>query len=281
MTTSRLSTYFFTLLILALTLVSCGDVGTGGLNENPDGPIPTEVFTQYAYFTNYEGNTVVAYAVDDTTGQLHLINKELTGDGPDAVTVDPSGSFAYIANSASNDVSQFSIGPKGALTPLSPDTVAAGNGPGSVAVDPAGHFAYVVNRLDGSVSQYSIGPDGGLTPLAAGPVNAGDGAASIAMDPTSAFAYVANSNAGNVSQYSIGADGALIPLTPATVAADNGANSVTIDPTGSFAYVANTTGSSLSQFSVGNISQYSIGASGALTHRCLSPQSMLIMAQFP
>ncbi len=46
---------------------------------------------------------------------------------PYSVTVDPSGSYAYVANANSADVSQYTIGASGALTPMAAATVAAGS----------------------------------------------------------------------------------------------------------------------------------------------------------
>jgi hypothetical protein len=53
--------------------------------------------------------------------------------------------FAYVANFLSNNVSAYSIGSSGALTPIPGSPFAAGFNPSSVAVDPMGRFAYVAN----------------------------------------------------------------------------------------------------------------------------------------
>jgi len=42
-----------------------------------------------------------------------------------AVTVDPSGRYAYVANQGGNNVSQYAIGTDGNLTAMTPATVAA------------------------------------------------------------------------------------------------------------------------------------------------------------
>jgi DNA-binding beta-propeller fold protein YncE len=82
------------------------------------------------------------------------------------VTVDPNGKYAYVANSSSNTVSQYSIGSDGTLTALATPTVVTGFGPASVTVDPSGKYAYVANSgASDSVSQFAIGSDGTLSPL--------------------------------------------------------------------------------------------------------------------
>ena len=144
----------------------------------------------------------------------------------------PDG-FAYVANGTSGDVSQYSIGTDGTLSPLVPATVRAGDRPFSITVAPSGPFAYVAN-FD-TISQYSVGTDGRLSPLTPATVAAGTRTRSVTVDPQGQFAYVASSASNDVSQYSIGADGTLSPLTPATVAAGTSPHSVTVDPSGQFA----------------------------------------------
>jgi len=48
--------------------------------------------------------------------------------------------FAYVANALGNNVSAYSIGANGALTPVPGSPFPAGNGPVSVALDPTGNF---------------------------------------------------------------------------------------------------------------------------------------------
>ena len=69
--------------------------------------------------------------------------------------------FAYVANAGSNNVSAYSIGADGALTPVPRSPFEAGSEPVSVAVDPTGKFAYVANLTGNNVSAYSIRADGG------------------------------------------------------------------------------------------------------------------------
>ena len=78
----------------------------------------------------------------------------------------PAGAqpFVYVANSGSDDVSQFAIGAGGLLSSLTPATVASGSNLGGVAVTPDGKSAYVTNDAT-TVSQYSVDPlTGALSP---------------------------------------------------------------------------------------------------------------------
>ena len=162
---------------------------------------------------------------------------------------------AYMANNGSNNISQYTIGATGALTPMSPATVAAGTNPSSVAVDPSGKYAYVTNSGNNNVSQYTIGATGALAPMSPATVAAGTSPSSVKVAPSGKYAYV-TSDDNNVSQYTISANGALAPMTPATVAAGTLPRFVAVDPLGKCAYVANV--------SSGSVSQFTIGANGAL-----------------
>jgi 6-phosphogluconolactonase len=162
--------------------------------------------------------------------------------------------FAYVANFGGNNVSAYSIGANGALTPVPGSPFAAGINPNSVAVNPTGKFAYVANFGGNNVSAYSIGANGALTPVQGSPFKAGIGPISVAVDPTDRFAYVVNDGSTNVSAYSIGANGALTPVPGSPFATGVFPVSVAVNPTGKFAYVAGS-----------GVSAYSIGTNGALT----------------
>jgi len=68
--------------------------------------------------------------------------------------------FAYVANLNSNNVSAYSIGSGGVLTPVPGSPFPVGPNPASVAVDPTGKFAYLVNdsnvpEVPGTVSAFT------------------------------------------------------------------------------------------------------------------------------
>ena len=214
---------------------------------------------EYAYVANYgdgtNPGTVSEYTIDATTGALTPITGSpvVTGVGPESVTVDPTGKYAYVAD-RSGGVSEYTIdATTGTLTPITGSPVAAGFDPHSVIVDPTGKYAYVANH-GGGVSEYAIdAATGALTPITGSPVAAGTNPSSVTVDPTGKYAYVANYG-GGVSEYTIDATtGALTPITGSPVAGNG--ESVTVDPTGKYAYVAN-----------GGVWEYTIDAmTGAIT----------------
>jgi Lactonase, 7-bladed beta-propeller len=82
---------------------------------------------QFVYVANFGSlitgispSNVSGYAIDPTTGALTPIKGSPFAAGilPTSVAVDPTGKFAYVANSNSNTVSAYSIGADGSLTPV-------------------------------------------------------------------------------------------------------------------------------------------------------------------
>jgi 6-phosphogluconolactonase (cycloisomerase 2 family) len=258
-----------------LTALATASVGAG---TNPFS-VSVEPSGQYVYVANYNANTVSQYTIG-STGALTPVGSGsvATGSHPNGVTIDPSNKFAYVANFGDNTVSQYNIGTTGALTPMSTATVSTGptgSFPASIVISPNGKFAYVANYAcsgagcvptQGTIAQYSVGADGALTALSPLTVNTGGPTSqpnSLVVDPTSTYLYVANAGDGKVSQFTIGSTGALTS-TNAPIAAGTFPFSVTVDPSGRFVYVANT-GSASGPAVQGTISQYSIGAGGALS----------------
>jgi hypothetical protein len=99
-----------------------------------------------------------------------------------------TGSFVYVALSASDRIAAFSVdSATGALTPVPGSPFAAGSVPANFAL--AGQFLYVVNPGDGTVSGYSIDAGGGtLTPIPGSPFGAGG--ETISMDPSGKYLFL-------------------------------------------------------------------------------------------
>ncbi|MGD0600696.1 MAG: beta-propeller fold lactonase family protein [Terriglobales bacterium] len=159
--------------------------------------------------------SVSMYAINATTGALTSLGTIATGtmiaeSSSNSIVVDPTGAFAYVTNSGSNNVSMYSINATtGVLT--SGGLIAAGTTPLSVAVDPTGKFAYVTNFGSNDVSMYTINATtGALTSI--GTIAAGSNPTSIAIHPSGKFAYVTNSASNEVSIYSIDATTGVLTL---------------------------------------------------------------------
>ena len=52
---------------------------------------------------------IAKYTIDITTGLLMSVGTVATGQNPTSITIHPSGKFAYVTNSGSNDVWTYAI----------------------------------------------------------------------------------------------------------------------------------------------------------------------------
>jgi 6-phosphogluconolactonase (cycloisomerase 2 family) len=249
----------------ALTPATTGATTPAGIAIDPTG--------RFAYSVRLETGGKVPGAVSqfaiDANGLLSPITGAVspsTGLLAYFIGMHPSGRYAYVPDSGSNTISQFTIGENGVLAPLGTAKAATGSGPIGIAVHPSGRYVYVTNSTPGqaapvtSVGQYLVSAqDGSLSNIGAGAVTAGDRATGIAVTPDGRFAYVTNYNSTNsqIYQFSIGSDGSLSPLAVASVASGANPYAIAVDPTGSYVYAVNVGAD-------GTISQYRIGADGGL-----------------
>jgi YVTN family beta-propeller protein len=221
---------------------------------------------KFAYVANMGcsggvGGYVSIYTINGTTGALVSIGPPVSSqdEGTDSVTVDPSGKFAYVANSELFDtdgsVAMYTINATtGALTFIG--TMDDVRSPLSIAVDPTGKFAYVANGdgvLPNNVAMFTINATtGALTSI--GTIAVQGFANWVAVDPSGKFAYVATlsstfGSAGSMSMYTINATtGALTSI--GAIAAGTDPVSVAVDPTGKFAYVTNFSSNYVSMYSI-------------------------------
>jgi 6-phosphogluconolactonase (cycloisomerase 2 family) len=120
------------------------------------------------------------------------------------VTLDVNATvYAYATNfdAVPSTVSQYRVDPTtGALSALTPATVATGASPFSVSVEPSGQYVYVANYNADTVSQYTIGTGGVLTAVGSGSVATGSHPNGVTIDPANKHAYVANFGADTVHQ---------------------------------------------------------------------------------
>jgi lactonase family protein with 7-bladed beta-propeller len=127
-------------------------------------------------------DTVAMFRTDDLTGEVTAaLGTVPAGTTPESMTVDPTGRFAYVVNSGSDNVSMYTIeAPTGRLVPLPQATVLADSFPWWVTVDPSGQFAYVANHGVDTISLYRIdSTTGQLIPNGTLPTGSGPAAVVI------------------------------------------------------------------------------------------------------
>ncbi len=155
-----------------------------------------------------------------------------------APTAALAGGSVYVGNRYSKDVSQYSIGSGGALSPLSPPTVAGGFADGRVVVSPDGKSVYIANTTDSAIWQYDVDPASGrLSPKTPATVTTRSalgltGPTDIAITPDGKNAYVAN---GYVSHYTIDPTTGTLSLKSPNLF-EAGAFAVAVSPDGKSLY---------------------------------------------
>ena len=249
----------------ALTPMLTRTVATGGVNSQQ---IAADPAGKYVYVSNVSGNSVSQFTIG-ADGVLAPMSTPTISIGPGpsfypwSIAVHPTGSWTYVSVMLRPLIYQYAVGADGALSPMTPATVAGGNYPYTVAVHPSGKYAYLANGRDNTVSQYTVNQTTGaltaMTPatVAAGGTSGSENAWRVAVDPKGKYAYVTNYFDGTVSQYAVNqTNGALSAMTPATVVTSAlYARSIAIDPLGKYAYVTNPAGTGSDSVRQFNISQ--------------------------
>jgi 6-phosphogluconolactonase len=180
---------------------------------------------------------VSGYAINKSTGALTPVpGSPFTADNiPYAVTVDPTGQFAYVANFNSATVSVFKIDQcSGSLWSSTSSVPTGGQSAIALGLDPHGRFLYVTNTASDNVSAFAVGSDGALTAVPGSPFASGDSTQGIAFDPSGDFVYV--TQGFNVLGYSIAANGGLAPLASSPYAAPGFLVSLVTDRSGHYVY---------------------------------------------
>jgi 6-phosphogluconolactonase len=235
------------------------------------GAVPSSVVLtpnrQYAYAADTAGN-ISAFSVNSTTGSLTALPSSpfSVGTNLTSIAIDPTGSFLYAIDSASNTIAAFTINSStGALTSVAGSPFASSPGAGSghenLVIDPTGHFLYAAGE---TLLGYTINTStGALSPVAGSPFAPGENLRAITVTPSGPFLISAGYSAPLTSlvyMYFLNeSTGALRSVAAGT---QNGISftSLAVNPTGNFLYVAdNGIGSN-------NIEAFAINSSsGALT----------------
>jgi 6-phosphogluconolactonase (cycloisomerase 2 family) len=196
-------------------------------------PQPTAVAVanglNYVYVSDGVNNTVVGFAFDTTSGALSSVPGQFltVGKIPRAVLSPPSGTFLYVANSGSDDISEFFINADGSLMPVSntTSTISAGVGPIAMLTDPNAKYlyalanggsqinAYTINRVTGALT--AVGANGGQISTGANPV-----AFTLRSDGSTSgnfWMFASDFGSNTISSYALnGSNGALSALPQLT-----------------------------------------------------------------
>jgi 6-phosphogluconolactonase len=210
-------------------------------------------------FAGRPGGAVSAFAVDQATGRLTLLNTTATtGRLPCHCTVDKTGRYLLVATHMDGTVELFRIETDGRLGPVLAVHRRAGSSvhprrqasphPHSVNLDPAGRFALVVDLGTDQVAVYELDTERGM--LTARPerdtsVAPGSGPRHLAFHPGGRFAYLLSELAATVTSFAYQpADGTLraiqtVGTLPGGFTGHRAAAEVAAHPSGRFLFASN------------------------------------------
>ena len=154
------------------------DAQTGRLTPNtlarltPPDPVGPRHFCFHphkdiVYFSNEQGCSVTAYALDSAAGTLNAFQtvstlpEDFDGDNTCAqIHMAPSGRMLFAPNRGHNSMACFAVVPDtGALTPTA--RIATEPVPRAFGIDPSGHFLYAAGLESGRLAAYRIDADNG------------------------------------------------------------------------------------------------------------------------
>ena len=222
------------------------------------------------YSVHADANQVSAFAIDERTGELKLINRQSSGgDNPVHLSLDATGRFLVTANYGSGSVAVLSVNPDGSLgartdlvtlkgEPGPHRTEQAVSHPHHCPFDPRGRFVVVPDKgLDRLFVFRLDGAKGVLVPADPPSVKtrAGAGPRHAAFHPRLPYTFVINELDSTIATYRLADSGVLDPLQilpsiPATFTGDNTGAAIVVAPSGRYVYVSNRGHDSIGVFRV-------------------------------
>jgi 6-phosphogluconolactonase len=222
--------------------------------------VATDPKGNFLYAPSFASYYTGMYKINSSTGALTLQSNLRGPNGPvaawfstgaAAVTYVPK--FAYVANSGSNSISEYSINTNGTLLELAGSPLPDSNGPVSVAATPSGAFVYAVDA-NHKVSGYSAGVSGTLTAVPGSPFSGFTAPVALATDPSNTYVFVVDQmtspNPGRIWMEKIGSDGSLTPVNSAPNNS-NTATAVAMAPGSFYFFVLNSAEKTIVAFEAG------------------------------
>jgi len=141
--------------------------------------------------TNVQDNTLSAFHIDTSTGNLDLIPGSafaVPGTNPSSLAISHSGKFLFIGHWLSSDIAGFRIDPhSGSLTPVAGAPFQVEVAPhNSIVFDPQNRFLYIANSNLNSISAFQLHGEGNPVPMLGSPYGP-TGAAPVAISISTAL----------------------------------------------------------------------------------------------
>ncbi|MCD6600071.1 MAG: IPTL-CTERM sorting domain-containing protein [Dehalococcoidia bacterium] len=126
------------------------------------------------------------------------------------VSINPAGTYLFVSNYNSHNVTVFNIAGDGTLSQIAGSPFSTGDTyPGRIAMNPAGTLLFVCHMWSDKMTVFDIAGDGTLSQIAGSPFLCDDGPNGVAVSKSGNFLFVSNLNGNDISMYQINVDGSL------------------------------------------------------------------------
>ena len=175
------------------------------------------------------------------------------GNEPELLVMDPSGDFLYAMNSASENISVFSIkASTGSLTQLAGSPFPLGLAPLNMQLTPSGKYLFVTGvgtNITSYIESFSV--NSGVLTFANLTPSEGVNPYGLVIDPAGKYLYAGNTSSNSITIFSIGSNGSLTQVVGSPLAdIYNGPVALAIDPSGQYLYVANQSSNNVAVYSI-------------------------------
>ncbi len=241
------------------------------------GPIvhPSSGMTPFGFTFSSDGHLVVsdAFGGADNMGAASTYEVGTLADGLTAVSssvesgqtapcwVAVAGTHAYVTNTASNNVTGYSVSDSGALTLLW--SAPTGMHPIDEALTPANDYLYVLNAGDHSFSIYAVDSSTGAVTQQPDYTGLSATATGVAVGPSAVYTMSNDASANEIDAYVRAADGSL--SSPSTYSTGGMGKGMGLGSQGSLVLDASHTHLFAVNFGDNTISMFTVGSAGALT----------------
>ena len=233
---------------------------------------------KFLYSAHGDSSEIGAYAIDQRTGKLTLLNKQETGgDNSSTVMTDPGNRYIVLANGPG--VAVFPRNKDGSLAPRSDLVIPPGepgpyrreqhgSHPHQATFDPTGRFVVAPDKGLDKMHLFRLdAASGKLVPCDPPFVKCryGAGPRHVAFHPARPYAYLVNELDSTVTSYHWNSRRGefkpfqILTTVPSTYTGDNTGAEIAVAPSGKFVYASNRGHESIVTFCVNQ-------ASGMLKH---------------
>jgi hypothetical protein len=217
------------------------------------GTVVVNLTGQKYIYVAFRNGTVYGYSVDGASGALTTVANAVAVIGGTSITANPAGTFLFVSDATSGDISVFSISPTtGALiavgTPFFSGIAAA-----ELATDGAGDYLYATAGTGGAqVAAMSIGSTGTLTLVPGSPF--GFPMAKVIGENSGKYLLGISGFDNHIHVFNIGSQGVITESTNSPFATAGLPENLVLSPNGNFVYAFDGEETPMEGYSLANLS---------------------------